>query len=217
MSEATIIGVGGLTGAGKTDLGTKIAVKTMLEMSKNDPNFRFASNIKIMNVPFEDKIVYYKKLIEITYLTNAVVFIDEIQDQVPNRDWMNTPAYLIKFFEQHRHSNLRIILTSQVFRKVDIKIRELIQCAYEVRKIAGREKKWCIYNIVQLDRSRIASAPNMEAIPMAPQLYPRFGWTAWFKLPLYNTWEDNALVPYKLCLKIKDHKKTIMEIRSMLD
>lgn len=214
---STVIGVGGLNGEGKTDLGTKIAVRLMNRMLKRYPDFRFASNIAIMNVPWQNRIIRYNKLVEISYLTNAVVFIDEVQDQVPNRDWANNSTNIIKFFEQHRHSNLRIVMTSQVFRKLDIKIRELINQAFEVQKIAGVEKKYCIYKIVQLDHRRIASAPNMEAIPLAPMQIPRLGWTAWFRKSLYNTWEDNALVPYRLCLKIKDHHKTKIEIRSMLE
>lgn len=216
--RATLKAYGGLNGHGKTHFCVHSAVRRMNALYKKDPSIRFASNIRIMNVPWLDRVVQYKSLKEIIFLTHAIVVIDEVQDQVDNRDFMNTDKMLIKFFEQHRHQSLEIYMTTQVFRKVDIKIRELFQEAWEVRKISGVEKKWCIYRKYKLDVSRIATAPDMDRIPLSfGGGLPRFGWVFKNQKALYNTWEDSALIPFRCDIWLKPKpksKKILAEIKS---
>lgn len=214
---STFTAVGGLNGHGKTHLATKLAVKEMRSMIKRYPNYRIASNISLCNTGFDDKIIKFRHPHEINYITDAIVFIDEIQDYFDNREWANNSRMLIKFFEQHRHSNLRIFCTTQIFRKVDIKIRELFNKAILVRKIIGVEKKYCLYKIIELDTKKLSSAPDLESIPTRPFSLTKIGLAGSWQKPLYNTWEDSSLIPYKLCLKIYNRKKRIITIKSNHD
>lgn len=219
MSNSTFTAIGGLNGHGKTHKCVAMAYKEFKKTFKSYSNFRIASNIKLTNIEHSDRVVRYKSLKEIVFLTNAVVIIDEIQDQVDNRDFQNTPKMIIKFFEQHRHNNLKIFCTTQVFRKVDIKIRELIQEAWQVRKVLGKEKEYCLYRSFKLDAGKLPQMTEMDRIPLAfGGNIPRYTWVHKNQKSLYNTWEDSSLIPFKCDIwlkpKRKNSKKIIAEIRS---
>jgi len=208
MTNKTFTAIAGQNGAGKTHYMTELSIKEFPDFLKRYPEARFFSNIQIFNTDFDEKIKKFETIEEIKYITDAFVVIDELQDDVDNRDFMSNPKGIIKFFEQHRHSNLRIYCTTQVFRKIDIKLRELIQRAYHIVKIYGVEKKYCIYRIYNLSIPYIATTTDIQKIPTIG-LIPKFGFASPWKIEHYNTWEDHALLPFKLCLSIKKKKKTL--------
>lgn len=124
----------GRQGSGKTLLMVKMAYD-YYKQGKT-----IYSNVKL-NFPFKQ--LDYEDIVECK-LKNAVILLDEIHQLLPARNSMRKISRLIVdgFLSMVRKSDLIILGTTQLDRKVDIRFREEADFIYECSKYAFLEGYW---------------------------------------------------------------------------
>ena len=98
------------------------------------------SNVKL-NFPFN--LIDYEDIVECR-LKNAVVLLDEIHQLLPARNSLRKISRLIVdgFLSMVRKSDLIVLGTTQLDRKVDIRFREEADFIYECSKYAFIDRYW---------------------------------------------------------------------------
>ena len=114
----------GKTGIGKTTYLALLAKKYMKK------NYKVYSNVYINGCYYiNPKDDLGKYLIE-----NALVIIDEAGLEFNNRDYKNFTKDLFRFFTKHRHLKTHVVLSVQLWDRLDIVIREVIHRIYVVKQ-----------------------------------------------------------------------------------
>ena len=131
----------GLGGTGKTIAMVEYAHR----MKKQYPKLHVASGIKSLS--FADE--YITKWEEVITIQNpngvkygVLILFDEIQLTLSSENWKNAPDNLLEYISQQRKLYKHVIASSQVFERVNIKLREQTNYVIEVSNIM---KRWIFY------------------------------------------------------------------------
>lgn len=132
----------GRPGTGKSYYGTKLAVE---EMKKGRMIF---SNIKI-NFNHNGRTYTNYKLTKdmittIKFPQDSILIVDEAGFWFNSREFKNFDLEDFKFFSQHRHLNIDIILIVQNLSRIDITLREL---AHEIIYCSSFLKIWFRHHV----------------------------------------------------------------------
>lgn len=92
----------------------------------------------VTNFAFSGADVFHAEQLGTTKTENCLFLIDECGIFFGNRDYKNFPRNLMLFFSQHRKMDCDIIVCSQGARDADLKIRQLCQKFYYIRKLTSR-------------------------------------------------------------------------------
>lgn len=123
----------GRQGYGKTVAMTEYLVR----MKKKYPNCLIYTNYgyKLQDGEIKD----WKDLLEIRNDEKGVIFaIDEIQNEWSSEKWKDFPEFLLKEITQQRKQKVKIVATSQVFKRVVKQLREQCFEVVECFTLAGR-------------------------------------------------------------------------------
>lgn len=98
-----------------------------ISMKEYDKRFKWGQNHIFMLVDKDDVIHYYKTV------NDGVVFaFDEIQLTFESTEWQSAPADLLDYISQQRKFHKQILASSQVFTRINKKLREqtnfVIEC-----------------------------------------------------------------------------------------
>lgn len=124
---------------GKQGSGKTISIIEYLErVRKQYPNALIGTNFKYVNQDFEFN--DWKQLMEVRNDKDGVVFVvDEIQNEYDSNKWADFPDSLLSQVTMQRKQKIKIVLSSQVFKRMVIQLRE--QC-YEVVECRTFMKRW---------------------------------------------------------------------------
>ena len=127
----------GLGGTGKTVAMVEYAHR----MKKQYPKLWVVSGIK--SLKFADE--YITKWEDVITVQNpngvkygVLILFDEIQLTMASDKWKNAPDNLLEYVSQQRKFYKHVIASSQVFERVNIKLREQTNYVVEVSNIAKR-------------------------------------------------------------------------------
>lgn len=122
----------GLPGSGKTTLLVSIAYKESKRKLKRYKYIytNFECNVPGV-IPINNNVIGHYDLAPDG---NALVLVDEATLFADNRDWKNFDYDRLLFFILHRHYFTDIILVSQYFDGVDLRIRRIIDRVYYLQK-----------------------------------------------------------------------------------
>ena len=114
----------GRQGSGKTIFLTKKAI----ELYKK--GIKIYANFHLNNIPYEK--INYNDIVECKY-SNCAVLIDEIHLLLPSREWYRPHCKKIcdSFLSQVRKQEVELYGTTQLLRKVDVRLREEADFYYE--------------------------------------------------------------------------------------
>ena len=105
----------GVPGSGKTTFAAKISQNYLKQ------------GIKVYsNVPIKDTFAFEKTDLGKFDMSNSLIIYDEVGIDFNNRNFKNnlTPEMLY-LFKYHRHYNIDIVIFSQSYRDMDLKLRDL--------------------------------------------------------------------------------------------
>lgn len=127
----------GLGGSGKTVAMVEYAYR----MKKLYPKLWVASGIK--SLTFADEIIWqWEDVIQVRNPNGdkygVLILLDEIQLTLSSTSWKNAPENLLEYVSQQRKLYKHIIASSQVFQRVNIKLREQTNYIIDCRNIAKR-------------------------------------------------------------------------------
>lgn len=127
----------GLGGSGKTISMVEYAYR----MKQQYPKLLIASGIK--SLKFAD--VFVESWEDVVNWRNpygdeygVLILFDEIQLTLDSNKWKKAPDNLLEYVSQQRKLHKHIIASSQVFNRVNIKLREQTNYIVECRNIANR-------------------------------------------------------------------------------
>lgn len=115
----------GLPGCGKTTLMTKLAIEGLRKYDHVYCNVR----LNIPMVKYIDNSMVGKYQLE-----NGLVLIDEGEIFAEARDYKNFPKSMSDWFMLHRHYKCDVAIFAQRFKGVDVKIRNLSEKTWLVRR-----------------------------------------------------------------------------------
>lgn len=125
-------------------VGRQGSGKTLLLVSKALQGYKKNKNVYAnfkLNIPTKE--LTYKDIIECN-LKNGLVFLDEVHLLLPSREWYKPHCKKIcdGFLSQVRKQNLELWCSTQMLRKVDVRIREEADFIYECEKFVYQDGKW---------------------------------------------------------------------------
>lgn len=117
----------GLPGCGKTTMAAKIAYDAVRDPKYTHVWCNFPINMPGVIVIDNDVIGQYE-------LRDGLLLIDEATIFADSRDYKNFSRNRMEYFLLHRHYNVDIILFTQRWDAVDLKIRSITDRVYYIRK-----------------------------------------------------------------------------------
>lgn len=123
----------GLPGCGKTTL---ICAKAYEALKAKRPRYKNVySNVYMGKTPPFDRMIYIDKSDIGKYnLHDGLVLLDEATLLFDSRDYKNFSKEVMQFFLLHRHYNVDIIMCTQQWNGVDLKIRVITDRVYYMFK-----------------------------------------------------------------------------------
>jgi hypothetical protein len=120
----------GLGGSGKT----LSMVDYLNRMKKKYPSVKIYTNF---NYKYADgKIDSWEDLIHLDNGVDGIIFgFDEIHLTFASQDWANCPTNMLDYISQQRKLHKQIVATSQVFTRIDKKLREQTNYVVECNSI----------------------------------------------------------------------------------
>lgn len=125
----------GLPGAGKSSALVYYLLKIswQIENNKKCPYVRCVSNVQTVNIP-HCFYMEYSDMITHDLGANTLILIDEGTLQFDNRNYKNFSADSLYFFLMHRHFEYDIMIFTQQYNAVDLKIRSICDRVYYIKK-----------------------------------------------------------------------------------
>lgn len=121
----------GLPGSGKTTLAVKHIIKYLKKGIKVYTNIDVSLS-RVIHITEADFGVFD--------ISDGVVIFDEATQAFDNRDWKKFSENMRYFFLMHRHYGIKVVeLFTQKFDGVDVKIRNLTDHVYWVKKNTFRQ------------------------------------------------------------------------------
>jgi len=193
----------GLTGAGKTWLMSRLALKLRKQGEIIYPNlqFYFPNN--------NEGVMRWHHLSETYVLTKGIICIDEGQKLFNARRWMFLPSGFADKICSHRHQFIDIITTTQDLGHIDVRVRGNIHEVYHCRSIfrfPANERKQPYFQIISVLHKK-RNFMNDSTISFVSSSRPSYRFISrFFTKKLYDTYANIDLSHY-ICQIKRDKKK----------
>lgn len=164
----------GTVGGGKTLSMTAEAIKY------HRMGFKIYSNYALKGIPYIafNKTEFEKFQRDKNALKNAVVLIDEAHIYIDSRRSQRN-VVATYFFNQSRKRNLRVLMTSQQWTQLDIRLRRIINkvitCINTTQKaglISSKKESITIAQVSEYPYSTPQRPPKVRYLKHAERLYP---------------------------------------------
>lgn len=199
----------GLTGAGKTFLMSRLALK---RRKIGDPIY---ANLNF-NFPNDNEGVYRWHVLSETYnLKNGVVCIDEGQKLFDARNWAFLPMSFAEKIASHRHHGIDILTTTQDFGHLDIRIRQNIHEMYACKSVLRwpkNERVKPVFQMIDVVRKQ-RSYDDVAGIKWQKVGSRRYYISRFWTKELYNTYANIDLSHF-ICQIKRDKKKWLIILQS---
>jgi hypothetical protein len=177
----------GLTGAGKTELMTRLIHHEWKQGSTIFTNYPLTFNSDNTDIH------RWHNLDELYHLNNGIITIDEGQMLFDARRWASLPMTFLAKITQHRKHNLDIYTTTQDLGQIDVRVRVNIHQLYVCESIFRWPRNdrvkpiLMIVKIVRKKRIMTGDTERLQWLKVGSKLHFI---SRYFTQELYNTYGD---------------------------